>query len=60
MSIAGSDVVRARAVVESIADSHGHLGEEVLGTLSPEIRRKIERAMRKKDEMSASSILTYV
>jgi hypothetical protein len=50
----------ARKLVEGIAESHGYVGEEVLGQLSPAIRQKIEQAMRRKDEMSASSIITYV
>lgn len=51
---------RARELVESIAKDHGYLGEDVLSKMSHDVRRKVEEAMLKKDEMIGSSVLTYV
>jgi hypothetical protein len=48
----------ARSLVGDIVRSHGGLGEEVLVQMAPEIRHQVEQALRIKDEMSASSILT--
>ncbi|OGM49543.1 hypothetical protein ABOM_001651 [Aspergillus bombycis] len=48
----------ARRLVEEIAVEHGYLDETVLGTMSAEVRRKVEDAMLKKDEMIGSSVIT--
>ena len=53
----------ARDLVKEIAKERGYLGEEKLGRLGdfdPEIRRDIEEALLKKDEMIGSAVLTYV
>jgi hypothetical protein len=50
---------RARELVESIAKDHGYLGEDVMIQMSDDVRRKVEEAMRKKDEMIGSSVMTY-
>ncbi|KAB8229009.1 uncharacterized protein BDW43DRAFT_289566 [Aspergillus alliaceus] len=49
----------ARRLVEEIAKDHGYLDETVLGTMPAEVRRKVEEAMLKKDEMIGSSVITY-
>lgn len=49
----------ARELVESIAKSHGYLGEDVLSQISDDIRRQVEEALLKKDEMIGSSVMTY-
>ena len=49
----------ARELVESIAKSHGYLGEDVLSQMSDNIRRQVEEALLKKDEMIGSSVMTY-
>ncbi|KAL4924172.1 uncharacterized protein BDV17DRAFT_301281 [Aspergillus undulatus] len=48
----------ARAIVKEIADQHGHLGEDVLTQMPPEVRRQVEEALLKKDEMIGSSVIT--
>ncbi|KNG81405.1 hypothetical protein ANOM_010513, partial [Aspergillus nomiae NRRL 13137] len=56
-----SDMYRtesARRLVEEIAGDHGYLDETVLATMSAEVRRKVEEAMLKKDEMIGSSVIT--
>ncbi|KAL3476147.1 hypothetical protein BJX99DRAFT_258658 [Aspergillus californicus] len=50
--------MNARKFVESIADEHGYLGEEILSGLDPEKRRKIEMAMFKKDKMAGLAVTT--
>lgn len=50
---------RARGLVESIANDHGYLGEDVLSHMSDDDRRKVEKALAKKDEMIGSSVMTY-
>ncbi|KAL4784029.1 hypothetical protein BJX76DRAFT_348158 [Aspergillus varians] len=52
------DPSTARALVKQIADQHGHLGEEVLNQMSPGVRRQVEEALLKKDEMIGSSVIT--
>ncbi|OJD13250.1 hypothetical protein AJ78_06272 [Emergomyces pasteurianus Ep9510] len=47
-----------RKLIESISDQHGYLGESVLSQMSPHVRRKVEEAMLKKDEMIGSSVIT--
>ncbi|THC92944.1 hypothetical protein EYZ11_007587 [Aspergillus tanneri] len=49
---------RARELVRSIAKDHGYLGEDVYAQMSPEVRREVEEAMLKKDEMIGSSVIT--
>ncbi|CAG7555873.1 unnamed protein product [Fusarium equiseti] len=51
----------ARDLVEEIAKDRGYLGEEKLarlGSFDPELRRDIEEALLKKDEMIGSAVLT--
>ena len=50
---------RARELVESIAKDHGYLGEDVLSQMSDDVRRQVEEALLKKDEMIGSSVMTY-
>ena len=50
---------RARGLVESIARDHGYLGEDVLSQMPDDTRRKVEKALAKKDEMIGSSVMTY-
>lgn len=52
-------LLECRELVESVAEQHGYLGEGVLSQMSPEVRRKVEKAMLKKDEMIGSSVITY-
>jgi len=54
---------KARDLVKEIAKERGYLGEEKLarlGEFDPELRRDIEEALLKKDEMIGSAVLTYV
>ncbi|KKZ64490.1 hypothetical protein EMCG_09532 [[Emmonsia] crescens] len=51
-------LLECRELVESVAEQHGYLGEGVLSQMSPEVRRKVEKAMPKKDEMIGSSVIT--
>ncbi|KAL4790996.1 hypothetical protein BDV19DRAFT_393603 [Aspergillus venezuelensis] len=48
----------ARKLVKSIAKKHGHLGEEILSQMSPEVRREVEEALVRKDEIIGSSVIT--
>ncbi|RFN46156.1 hypothetical protein FIE12Z_9574 [Fusarium flagelliforme] len=51
----------ARDLVKEIAKERGYLGEEKLarlGEFDPELRRDIEEALLKKDEMIGSAVLT--
>lgn len=50
---------RARELVEEITRSHGFLDETTLSTMEPGVRRKVEEAMLRKDEMIGSSVITY-
>lgn len=50
----------ARQLVQSIAKKHGFLGEDVYSRMEPDVRRQVEEAMLKKDEMIGSSVITYV
>jgi hypothetical protein len=50
----------ARALIEQIAKDHGHLGEEILKQMSPEIRREVEHALLQKDRIiMGSSVIEY-
>lgn len=49
----------ARKLVEDIAQEHGYLSEDVLSQLPDDVRRKVDEAMLKKDEMIGSSVMTY-
>lgn len=49
---------RAKELVQQIAKDHGYLGEEKLRTIEPELRREIEEAFLKKDQMIGSSVIT--
>lgn len=46
--------------MQSLAEDHGHLGEDVYSTMTPETRRKVEEALLKKDEIIGASVITYV
>lgn len=50
---------RARELVEEITRSHGFLDETTLSRMEPGVRRKVEEAMLRKDEMIGSSVITY-
>ena len=50
---------RARELVEIIANDHGYLGEDVLSQMSDDLRRRVEEALLKKDEIIGSSVMTY-
>ena len=50
----------ARQLVESIAESHGFLGEDVYNQMTTEVRRRVEVAMLIKDELIGSNVITYV
>lgn len=50
---------RARELVEEITSSHGFLEESTLAKMEPDVRRKVEEAMLRKDEMIGSSVITY-
>ncbi|KAL4958989.1 uncharacterized protein BDV14DRAFT_22393 [Aspergillus stella-maris] len=52
------DNIPARALVRHIAKQHGHLGEDVLSRMDPDVRREVEEAMLKKDAMIGSSVIT--
>ncbi|RDK42854.1 hypothetical protein M752DRAFT_275955 [Aspergillus phoenicis ATCC 13157] len=49
---------RARKLVEGISKGHGYLGEDILSQMSDEVRRQVEEAMLRKDEMIGSSVVT--
>lgn len=51
--------LRARQIIEDIAKSHGYLGEDVYKQMTPEVRRKVEEAMLKKDQFMGASVRTY-
>lgn len=53
----------AQDLVKEIAKERGYLGEEQLariGEINPELRREVEEALLRKDEMIGSAVLTYV
>lgn len=53
----------AQDMVKEIAKERGYLGEEQLariGEINPELRREVEEALLRKDEMIGSAVLTYV
>ncbi len=53
--------LEAKELVEGIAKSHGHLGEEVYAQIeNPELRRQMREAIKKKDELIGSSVITWV
>lgn len=52
----------AQDLVKEIAKERGYLGEEQLariGEINPELRREVEEALLRKDEMIGSAVLTY-
>ena len=49
----------ARQLVESIANDHGYLDEGVYSQMTPDVRRRVEEALMKKDKMIGSSVITY-
>jgi hypothetical protein len=49
----------ARRLVENIAQEHGYLSEDDLSQLPDDVRRKVNEAMLKKDEIIGSSVITY-
>ncbi|KAK8009461.1 hypothetical protein PG991_012012 [Apiospora marii] len=51
------DRANARALVEKITKEHGHLSDEKLRDLKPELRREIQEAFLKKDLMIGSSVI---
>ncbi|GKZ34319.1 hypothetical protein AbraIFM66950_004548 [Aspergillus brasiliensis] len=58
MSNATTARQRARKLVQGISEKHGYLGEDVLSQMSPSVRRQVEEAMLRKDEMIGSSVVT--
>ncbi|KAL2866124.1 uncharacterized protein BJX67DRAFT_372785 [Aspergillus lucknowensis] len=52
------DLTSARALVKQIARDHGHLGEETLSQMPPDIRREVGHALLQKDGMIGSSVIT--
>ena len=49
----------ARRLVKNIAKDHGSIGEYDLNRMPNDLRRKVEEAMLKKDEMIGSFVTTY-
>ncbi|KAM0492979.1 hypothetical protein ACHAP8_009508 [Fusarium lateritium] len=59
--IAESGKPTAQDLVKEIAKERGYLGEEQLariGEINPELRREVEEALLRKDEMIGSAVLT--
>lgn len=59
----GPSAESARDLVRDIAKQRGYLGEDQLariGAIEPELRREVEEALLRKDEMIGSAVLTYV
>lgn len=59
----GHEQRTAQDLVKEIAKERGYLGEEQLakiGDINPELRREVEEALLRKDEMIGSAVLTYV
>ncbi|KAJ4027908.1 hypothetical protein NW752_000157 [Fusarium irregulare] len=57
----GHEQRTARDLVKEIAKERGYLGEEQLakiGDINPELRREVEEALLRKDEMIGSAVLT--
>lgn len=46
-----------RNLVDSIAKSHGYLGEAVYARMDPDTRRKVQEALLAKDRMIGSSVM---
>lgn len=55
-----ADRSAARRLVQSIANDHGYLDEGVYSQMTPDVRRRVEEALMKKDKMIGSSVVTYV
>ena len=53
-----SSRAEARQLVQSIAQQHGHIRQEVLDRMSDADRREVEHAMQMKDGLIASSVVT--
>ncbi|KAK7425103.1 hypothetical protein QQX98_000017 [Neonectria punicea] len=56
-----SGQLRERELVREIAKQRGYLGEDKLsriGAIEPELRREVEEALLRKDEMIGSAVLT--
>jgi hypothetical protein len=52
--------LRARELVNEIANEHGHVGEDVLRQINdPEVRDRILKALNTKDGMIGSTVITY-
>src|SRR4051794_21861578 len=49
---------RARELVSQIAKDHGYLGEEVYARMDDDMRREVQEAFLKKDEMIGSTVIT--
>jgi hypothetical protein len=54
----GLDRNKARELVEKIAHGHGYIPPEILAVMAPQVRLVVEEALRKKDDMIASSVFT--
>jgi len=51
---------KARELVEEIENEHGHVGEETLRQIDdPTIRAKLTNALKAKDGMIGSTVITY-
>ena len=50
---------RARELVKEITRGHGFLDESTYARMNPDVRREVEEAMLRKDEMIGSSVITY-
>ncbi|KAG7284333.1 hypothetical protein NEMBOFW57_010705 [Staphylotrichum longicolle] len=48
----------ARRLVQSIASDHGHIAQEVLDRMSDADRREVEHALRMKDQLISSTVVT--
>ncbi|KAK1512450.1 uncharacterized protein CCOS01_14690 [Colletotrichum costaricense] len=53
-----NSIKAAREAVESIATQHGHVAEDRLRQIHPDLRREIEQALFSKDLMIGSSVIT--
>ncbi|QGA19438.1 hypothetical protein EYB26_007127 [Talaromyces marneffei] len=53
-----SDRSAARQLVQSIANDHGYRDEGVYSQMTPDVRRRVEEALMKKDKMIGSSVIT--
>jgi hypothetical protein len=49
----------ARLLVEDIVHSRGYVPPDMLAAMEPEVRYRVEQALKKKDDMIASSVFTY-